>query len=186
MPFEFRSLDRVPGVVHVIPRVFSDERGWFKEAHKASEFLANGLPGVFHQVNQSFSRSMGTIRGLHLQLNPSPQGKLVRCVRGSIFDVAVDIRNGSPSFLHWIGRTLSAENHEMLWVPEGLAHGFQTLEDDTEVIYLTTNEYSPELERTILWSDRSIGIEWPILEPILNDRDATAPTLGELDEEWGI
>jgi dTDP-4-dehydrorhamnose 3,5-epimerase len=180
MPFKFNNLERVPGVVHIIPQVFSDERGWFMEVYKSSEFLANGLPGEFLQINQSFSRPEGTIRGLHLQLNPSPQGKLVRCVRGSIFDVAVDIRDGSPNYLQWVGVTLSANNREMLWVPEGLAHGFQTLEEDTEVIYLTTNEYSPELERTILWNDPVIGIDWPIRVPILNDRDATAPTLEDL------
>jgi dTDP-4-dehydrorhamnose 3,5-epimerase len=174
---------RIPDVVIVEPAVFGDERGWFMESfneprfHKALAEL--GLPPSrpFVQDNHSCS-AKGVLRGLHYQLPPHAQGKLVRVTQGSAFDVAVDIRVGSPTFGQWVGAELSADNKRQLWIPEGFAHGFVALEDNTHFLYKTTDTYAKDCERSILWSDEAIGIEWPLsAEPLVAPKDAAAPTL---------
>ena len=168
----------VQGPILLKPKCFRDERGYFMEAFNANVFAeVTGERIEFVQDNQS--RSIGSVvRGLHYQLNPKPQGKLVRCVKGTIFDVAVDIRAASPTFGHWVGAELSEENLHMLWIPPGFAHGFATLTEVTDVFYKVTNYFDKNLDRSILWSDASIGIRWPqILNPIVSAKDAAAPLL---------
>ncbi len=176
----------IPDVVIFEPAVFKDERGWFTESFNEARFksmLAEaGLPAPrpFVQDNHSVS-SKGVLRGLHYQLPPRPQGKLVRVVRGAAFDVAVDIRKGSPTFGRWIGVELTADNHRQLWIPEGFAHGFMALEDDTHFLYKTTDYYAKDCERSIIWNDADIGIQWPMGTPLLGQKDAVAPTLKQAD-----
>lgn len=165
----------LPGVILIEPRVFGDARGFFMETYRADLFKAHGIDETFVQDNHSRS-ARGVLRGLHYQ-EPFPQGKLVRCTRGALFDVAVDIRRGSPSFGKWYGVTLSDENKAMLWIPAGFAHGFCALMDDSELVYKTTEIYRPEFDRVILWNDPEIGIEWPIADPILSPKDAAAAPL---------
>jgi dTDP-4-dehydrorhamnose 3,5-epimerase len=162
-------------VILIEPRVFGDARGFFMETYRADVFKANGIDETFVQDNHSRS-ARGVLRGLHYQ-EPLPQGKLVRCVRGELFDVAVDIRRGSPAFGKWYAVTLSEENKAMLWIPPGFAHGFCAVTDDAELVYKTTEIYRPEHDRAILWNDPEIGIEWPIAEPALSTKDAAAPLL---------
>ena len=166
----------LPEVLLIEPRVFADERGWFTESFNARAFAdATGLDVPFVQDNHSRS-SRGVLRGLHYQLPPSAQGKLVRAVTGSIFDVAVDIRRSSPSFGRWVAETLSAGNKRQLWIPAGFAHGFLALEEGTEVIYKTTAYYNKAAERAIRWDDPDLGIAWPPgLMPLLAPKDAAAP-----------
>jgi dTDP-4-dehydrorhamnose 3,5-epimerase len=176
----------LPGVVIVEPTVFGDERGWFMESWNQRRFdealQALGLPPApaFVQDNHSCS-ARGVLRGLHYQLPPHAQGKLVRVVRGTAFDVAVDVRRSSPTFGRWVGIELSAANRRQLWIPAGFAHGFLTLEDDTHFLYKTTDFYAKDCERAIRWDDPAIGIAWPLqgLQPLLAPKDATAPTLAE-------
>ncbi|TMO83644.1 dTDP-4-dehydrorhamnose 3,5-epimerase [Pseudoalteromonas spongiae] len=157
----------IPEVVLFEPRVFGDDRGFFFESFNQKIFKeATGLDREFVQDNHSKS-SFGVLRGLHYQLAPMAQGKLVRVTQGEVFDVAVDIRKESPTFGQWVGAILSAENKNQLWVPEGFAHGFITLSESAEFLYKTTNFYSPEHERSIAWNDPAIGIEWPNLEQVL-------------------
>ncbi len=182
MPFSFKRLD-IPDVILVEPKAFEDERGFFMETYKASEFKENGIGYDFAQDNHSRSQK-GVLRGLHYQLRPMEQGKLVRCVRGRIWDVAVDIRKGSPWFGKWVAVELSEENKLMLWVPPGFAHGFVALEDETEVVYKVTKEYAPELDRGIIWSDPDIGIEWPVENPVLSEKDSRLPTLKEAENNF--
>jgi dTDP-4-dehydrorhamnose 3,5-epimerase len=182
MPFEFVRHPRLPEVIHVKPRVFGDARGWFTETYKRSDFAAHGIPHDFHQDNHSYSAEAGVLRGLHLQLEPHAQGKLVRCVRGVILDVAVDVRRGSPTYGQWAGVELSAKRQDELWIPPGFAHGFVTREPHCEVAYKTTREYAPAHERTIRWDDPALAIAWGVGKPILAPRDATAPTLAELGD----
>jgi dTDP-4-dehydrorhamnose 3,5-epimerase len=163
------------GVVIIEPRVHGDERGWFMETFNTAAFAQHGLPTEFEQDNHSYS-VRGVIRGLHYQLDP-PQGKLVRCTRGRVFDVAVDIRRGSPTFGKWTGIELSADNHLMFWVPAGFAHGFAVLSDEADVLYKCTTRWNPQGERCIVWNDPAIGIEWDISTPIISPRDNAAPTL---------
>ena len=165
----------LPGVLIVEPRVFSDDRGFFLETYNAARFREAGLPEHFVQDNHSRSKQ-GVLRGLHYQ-EPNPQGKLVRCTRGAIWDVAVDIRTGSPAFGQWVGVELTPSNFRMLWVPPGVAHGFCALEDETEVRYKVTALYDGKADRSILWNDPRIGIEWPVREPLLAPKDAGAPRL---------
>lgn len=162
MPFEFIPAAGLPGVMRVVPRRFSDDRGWFAETYRASAFAEAGIPDAFMQDNHSVSAA-GTVRGLHYQLPPSGQGKLVRVVAGRVWDVAVDIRRGSATFGRCVGAELSAENGDMLWVPVGFAHGFVALEDDTHLTYKCTAEYDPARERAIRWDDPQLGIYWPTL-----------------------
>lgn len=160
----------LPGVLLLEPRVFEDSRGWFMETYHGPRLSLAGINVSFVQDNHSFSRE-GVLRGLHYQIR-MPQGKLVRVVRGAVFDVAVDLRRLSPTFGRWHGVKLSAENRLQLYIPEGFAHGFLSLSDRAEVIYKCTDVYQPEHERTLLWNDPEVGIEWPIDGyPILSDKD---------------
>ncbi|WP_297445084.1 dTDP-4-dehydrorhamnose 3,5-epimerase [Desulfurobacterium sp.] len=181
MPFEFLKTE-ISEVIIVKPRVFGDERGFFLETYKKSDFTKAGINGEFVQDNHSKSRK-GVLRGLHYQAKPKMQGKLVRCIKGRIFDVAVDIREGSPTFGKWVGVELSEENKLMLWIPEGFAHGFLTLSEEAEIVYkVSGSEYSPEHDRSIRWNDPQIGIEWPIdKEPLLSEKDRNAPFLQEAE-----
>ena len=172
----------IQDVVLFEPRVFGDERGFFFESFNQRLFdEAVGRSVTFVQDNHSKS-VRGVLRGLHYQLPPHAQGKLVRVVRGEVFDVAVDIRRKSPTFGQWVGATLSAENKRQLWVPEGFAHGFITLSDTAEFIYKTTNFYAPESERAIIWNDPDIGINLPTdLQPQLSDKDCVASALSKAE-----
>jgi dTDP-4-dehydrorhamnose 3,5-epimerase len=179
MPFNFKPLE-IPDLMLIEPKVFGDKRGFFMETFKLSEFQANGINGDFVQDNMSRSQK-GVLRGLHYQLNPKAQGKLVMTVKGAVFDVAVDIRKGSPYYGKWVAKKLSEDNRLMFWIPPGFAHGFMTLSDSAEIIYKTTEEYAPELERGIIWNDPTIGIKWPSLSPLLSERDAALPSLGDAE-----
>ncbi|MDA8085277.1 MAG: dTDP-4-dehydrorhamnose 3,5-epimerase [Nitrospiraceae bacterium] len=178
MPFIFKKLD-IPEVVLIEPRVFGDERGFFLETYKRSDFIRQGISYDFIQGNHSRSKK-GVLRGLHFQIEPRAQGKLVKVSHGAIFDVSVDIRKGSPWFGRWVSAILSGGNRHMLWMPPGFAHGFVALEDDTDVLYTATDEYSPEHESGIVWNDPEIGIKWPaeIENPIVSDKDARLLPLG--------
>lgn len=176
----------VQGPLLLTPRVFGDERGFFFESWNQQAFNAAAGDTAFVQDNHSRS-SRGVLRGLHYQLPPNPQGKLVRCVLGEIFDVAVDIRRSSPTFGQWVGAVLSADNKQQLWVPAGFAHGFLTLSEQAEVLYKTTDFWSRECERAIRWDDPQLAIAWPLealagAEPQLSEKDAVAPLLAELAE----
>ncbi|MGE6197729.1 dTDP-4-dehydrorhamnose 3,5-epimerase [Aeromonas media] len=169
----------IPDVLIFEPKVFGDERGFFFESfnHKLFE-EAVGYPVTFVQDNHSKS-SKGVLRGLHYQLPPHAQGKLVRCVAGEVFDVAVDIRKSSPTFGQWVGVHLSAENKRQLWIPEGFAHGFVTLSESADFLYKTTNYYHRESEGSIYWNDSEINIEWPIEGALLSEKDKVAQTFSE-------
>lgn len=173
---------RLPSVVVLEPRVFTDGRGWFFESY--NERVVDSTLGVegFVQDNQS-SSAKGVLRGLHYQLPPSAQGKLVRCIRGSVFDVAVDIKRSSDTFGQWFGVELSGDNKKQLWVPVGFAHGFLALEPDSEVFYKTTAFYDAESERSIRWDDPTIDIDWPDLgsAPSLTEKDESAPLLEQAE-----
>jgi len=180
---------QIPEVVIVEPPVCSDDRGWFYESfneprfHAALKELGLPVPRAFVQDNHSCSKA-GVLRGLHYQLPPHAQGKLVRVTQGSAFDVAVDIRRDSRSFGRWVGVELSAANRRQLWIPEGFAHGFLALEDGTEFLYKTTDVYAKDCERSIVWNDPTIGIEWPLRQdraPALAPKDAAAPRLADAD-----
>jgi dTDP-4-dehydrorhamnose 3,5-epimerase len=176
----------VQGPLLLTPRVFGDERGFFFESWNQQAFNAAAGDTAFVQDNHSRS-SRGVLRGLHYQLPPHPQGKLVRCVLGEIFDVAVDIRRSSPTFGQWVGAVLSADNKQQLWVPAGFSHGFLTLSEQAEVLYKTTDFWSRECERAIRWDDPALAIAWPLealagAEPQLSEKDAVAPLLAELAE----
>jgi len=175
MPFNFTRL-AIPDVILIEPMVFPDERGFFMESYKYSEFSAFGIKERFVQDNHSRS-TKGVLRGLHYQKHPKAQGKLVRVVVGEIFDVGVDIRKGSPTYGKWVGERLSVENKWMLYIPPGFAHGFCVLSEEAEVLYKTTEEYAPEYDAGIIWNDPEIGIEWPIEHPILSPKDAALPML---------
>ena len=174
----------VQGPLLLTPRVFGDERGFFFESWNQQAFNAAAGDTAFVQDNHSRS-SRGVLRGLHYQLPPHPQGKLIRCVLGEIFDVAVDIRRSSPTFGQWVGAVLSADNKQQLWVPAGFAHGFLTLSEQAEVLYKTTDFWSRECERAIRWLDPALAIAWPLealagADPQLSEKDAVAPLLAEL------
>jgi dTDP-4-dehydrorhamnose 3,5-epimerase len=179
MPFAFKKLE-ISGVVLIEPKAFEDGRGFFMETYKMPDFVAAGIEGDFVQENHSCS-AKGVLRGLHYQNPPFAQGKLVRVIRGEIFDVAVDIRKGSPTWGKWVGVILSEENKNILYVPEAFAHGFCVLSDIAEVIYKTTNVYSAESEAGIIWNDEDLNIEWPVKEPILSEKDKFLPSLNNAD-----
>jgi dTDP-4-dehydrorhamnose 3,5-epimerase len=179
MPFTFKRLG-IPAIVLIEPKVFEDERGLFMETYKMPDFVAAGIKDNFIQENHSRS-TRGVLRGLHYQNPPFAQGKLVRAIRGEIFDVAVDIRKGSPTWGKWVGVILSEENKNILYVPAGLAHGFCVLSEIAEVIYKTTNVYSAESEAGIIWNDEDLNIEWPVKEPILSEKDGKLPSLKNAD-----
>lgn len=177
---EARSLG-LDGVMEITPEKFGDDRGYFSETYKAEALAAHGIDLTFLQDNHSYSAAAGVLRGLHYQLPPRAQAKLVRVIRGRIFDVAVDIRRGSPDFGKWVGLEVSAEKWNQILVPAGFAHGFVTLEPDTEVIYKVTDIYSPRHDRSIRFDDPAIGIAWPVdpgrVQLAAKDRDA--PLLGD-------
>ncbi|MBR1395977.1 MAG: dTDP-4-dehydrorhamnose 3,5-epimerase [Selenomonadaceae bacterium] len=167
------------GVIVIEPQVFGDERGWFMESWSKQKY-DSVLPHIdFVQDNHSYSAEKGVLRGLHYQIDPMAQAKLIRCTRGSIFDVAVDIRKNSPQYKKWTGVTLSADNKKQLFIPQGFAHGFLTLTDDVEVQYKADNYYAPHYDGNIRWDDPDIGIEWPFEPSILSDKDKNAPLLKE-------
>ena len=172
---------QIPAVKIIEPAVFGDARGFFFESFNQAKFnQAVGYDVEFVQDNHSRS-AKGVLRGLHYQLPPHPQGKLVRCVVGEVFDVAVDIRKSSPTFGQWVGVHLSAENKRQLWIPPGFAHGFLTLSEHAEFLYKTTDYWAKECEQAIIWNDPSIGIQWPAFDgqPLLSDKDQQAPKLSE-------
>ncbi len=171
---------KLEGVLLVTPQVFGDDRGFFMETYNRDKALAMGLPGEFVQDNHSKS-SRGVLRGLHYQY-PQWQGKLVRAVQGEIYDVALDIRAGSPTYGEWVGYYLNADNKQQLYVPAGYAHGFCVTSDTAEVVYKCTSLYAPEQEGSLLWNDPDIGIHWPIETPILYDKDVDGVRLKDLPE----
>jgi|SRR5208337_228288 len=186
MPFVFHPLSKLNELILIEPSTLQDERGWFLEEYKRSDFEKQGIGHDFLQDNQSHSTALGTLRGLHFQKMPMTQGKLVTCLSGEVFDVAADIRIGSPTYAQWDSVSLSSENHRILWIPPGFAHGLQTMTENTTVMYKVTHEYSAAHERIIRWNDPKIRITWPIDRPILSRKDADAPLLNEVDNnlEW--
>ncbi len=181
MPFEFEKLE-INGLVLVKPKAFGDSRGFFLESYKKSEFVKNGIDAEFVQDNHSKSVK-GVLRGLHYQANPKAQAKLVRCVKGRIYDVAVDLRPQSNTFGKWVRVELSEENKQMLFIPENFAHGFVVLSEEAELIYKTNNEYCAELDRGVLWCDDEISVDWGIDAPILSEKDKVQPRLSEINKE---
>ena len=182
MPFQFERLE-IPDVILITAKHFVDGRGFFLESYKQSEFAENGIPWAFVQDNRSHSVG-GVLRGLHYQLPPRAQGKLVAALTGEVFDVAVDIRRGSPTYGHWVGTTLSADRFNMLYIPAGFAHGFCVLSESADFVYKVTDVYAGDLERGIRWDDPQIGIDWPVAEPILSARDAELPLLRDADNNF--
>jgi dTDP-4-dehydrorhamnose 3,5-epimerase len=182
MSFSFLNL-KIPDVKLVIPNKHTDQRGYFFESYKESEFFANEINVKFVQDN--FSHSVkGVLRGLHYQKNSNAQAKLVSAFTGEIFDVAVDVRKNSPTFGKWVGEILSDKNHKSLYIPEGFAHGFCVLSENADVFYKVNNEYSPENERGILWNDPEININWPINVPVLHNKDSELPLLQNADIDF--
>lgn len=172
------SETKLSGVNLIIPRRLGDHRGFFAETYSQRAYSALGVGAEFVQDNHSLSTAVGTVRGLHFQAPPHAQAKLVRCGRGAIFDVAVDIRRGSPTYGRWVGYTLSAENGAQLYIPLGFAHGFITLEPDSEIIYKCSDYYAAETEGALRWNDPDIGIAWPLISaPVLSEKDAAAPLM---------
>ncbi len=180
--FKFTPLE-IPDIILIEPTVFGDERGFFMEAYNKREFAELGIEKEFVQDNHSRSLR-GVLRGLHYQLREKAQAKLVRVIKGEIFDVAVDIRKGSPYFGKWVGVRLSEKNRLMLYIPEGFAHGFVVLSDVAEVLYKASDFYSPEHERGIIWNDPQLSIPWPVVNPILSEKDSRWPTLKEAEIDF--
>jgi len=180
VPFTFRHLE-IPEIVVVESQRYADTRGSFFESYKQSAFAANGLQGAFVQDNCSHS-VRNVLRGLHYQKHPVAQGKLVLVAAGEIFDVAVDIRKGSPTFGRWTGARLVTSH--MIYVPIGFAHGFCVVSDEATVLYKTTAEYNPEFDRGIIWNDPTLAIDWPVKEPLLSDKDRRLPTLDQADNNF--
>lgn len=182
MPFEFVK-QKIEDVILVKPKVFGDNRGFFMESYKKSDFFENGIAVEFNQDNHSKSTAH-VLRGLHYQARPYGQAKLVRCSRGRIYDVAVDIRPNSKTFGKYVKVELSEENKQMLYIPEGFAHGFVVLSDVAELLYKASGEYNPQADRGVLWNDTDINIDWEIdFEPILSDKDKVQPKLKEINLE---
>lgn len=170
---------RLPGVLVIEPRVFGDARGFFYESYNEAKYREAGIDRRFVQSNVSRS-ARGVLRGLHYQW-PNPQGKLVSVLEGEVFDVAVDIRRGSPTFGQWVGVMLTAENHRHFWIPEGFAHGFCVLSEHATFAYQCTALYDARADAGIRWNDADIGIDWPVTHPLLSDKDANAPLLRDVD-----
>ncbi len=170
---------RIEGLVAIEPTAFGDERGFLIESFSVDRWRDMGIDETFVQENHSRSTQRGTLRGMHFQTDPG-QGKLVRCPRGAIFDVAVDLRRGSPTYGEWEGHVLDDERHRQLWVPIGFAHGFQVLSEIADVAYKLTSLYDPATESEIAWDDPEVGIEWPVPDPLLSDRDKAAPRLADV------
>lgn len=165
----------LPGVVEVYLEPLGDDRGFFARSWCQREFEQHGLTPLTVQCNVSFNEKKGTLRGLHYQAEPHPEAKLIRCTQGSLFDVAVDLRRNSPTFKHWFGLTLGAKQRNMLYVPQGVAHGFLTLEDKTEIFYQMSEFYYPELSRGVRWDDPAFNIAWPEKVEVISERDRTYP-----------
>ena len=182
MPFTFKRLS-IPDVILVEPQLFSDDRGFFFESFKESDFFSNGIDKKFVQDNFSHS-AHGVIRGLHFQKAPKAQAKLVTTLKGKIFDVAVDIRKNSPTYGKCVSEILSDEIHNLLYVPEGFAHGFCVISDEADVLYKVSNEYSQEHERSIIWNDPKLDIQWPIKKPIVSNKDNKLSLLENLDNDF--
>jgi dTDP-4-dehydrorhamnose 3,5-epimerase len=182
MAFRFTQL-AIPDVIQIEGEVFADERGFFAELYRGSTFKQHGIASDFVQDNHSRSRRW-VLRGLHYQKQPRAQAKLVAVLRGEIYDVAVDIRRGSPNYGRWVGAVLSEENRRALYIPEGFAHGFCVLSDEADVVYKVTREYAPELDRGIVWNDPELGIEWPVSDPVLSEKDAALPRLTDGDNNF--
>ena len=182
MPFEFEP-QSIKDIILIKPKVFGDNRGFFMETYKKSEFVSNGINVEFIQDNHSKS-SANVLRGLHYQAKPFAQAKLVRCAKGKIYDVAVDIRPNSETFGKYVRIELSEENKYLLYIPVGFAHGFIALSDEVEILYKTSGEYAPQSDRGILWCDKDINIDWGIdFEPILSEKDKIQPRLCEINKE---
>lgn len=182
MAFEFVK-QKIEDVILIKPRVFGDNRGFFMETFKKSEFAQNGITNDFIQDNHSKS-SKGVLRGLHYQAAPYSQAKIVRCVKGRIYDIAVDIRPNSKTFGQYVKAELSEENKNMLYIPRGFAHGFVALSDEVEILYKADNEYAPNHDRGVLWCDKDLNIDWEIdFEPLLSEKDQKQPTLKEINKE---
>jgi dTDP-4-dehydrorhamnose 3,5-epimerase len=182
MPFSFKRME-IPDVVLATPKIFSDIRGFFSEIYKRTDFLAENVPYDFVQVNLSNSKK-GVVRGLHYQMRPMEQGKLVTVIKGKIYDVAVDIRKGSPYYGRYVGLELDDKDRSLFWVPPGFAHGFQALEDSL-VVYFVTKEYSPPHERCINWLCEEIGVKWPLKnEAIIIDKDSKCPRFREAENNF--
>ena len=182
MPFEFER-QKIEDVILVKPKVFGDSRGFFMESYKKSDFFANGIDVEFNQDNHSKS-TKGVLRGLHYQANPYGQAKLVRCSKGKIYDVAVDIRPDSKTFGQYVKVELSDENKHMLYIPVGFAHGFVALTEEVELLYKASGEYAPQADRGIIWNDKDINIDWEIdFEPLLSEKDKKQPSLSEINLE---
>lgn len=171
----------LPGVKIIEPQYFEDNRGYYAETYSSRTMHKLGIDTVFVQDCHSYSAKKGTLRGIHLQVQPKSQTKLVRCTHGRILDVAVDLREDSPTYCKWIAVELSAENRKQLWIPKGFGHGFLTLTDDCELQYKVDNWYFPETDRSIAWNDPKFGIDWPVEDPILSKKDASAPRLDDSD-----
>ena len=182
MSFEFQSLS-IPAVILIKPQVFKDSRGFFIETYKFKDFAEAGIKEQFVQDNHSSSEK-NVLRGLHYQINPNSQGKIIRCLCGSIYDVAVDIRKKSPTYGRWVAVELSAENKMMIYVPVGFAHGFLVTSDVAEIAYKCTSEYSSVSDRGIMWNDPCLAIKWPTSKPILSDKDSKHKTLAEADNNF--
>jgi len=182
VPFNFKRLE-IPDVILIEAKSFSDERGFFLESFKESDFISNGIDTKFVQDNNSHSIK-GVLRGLHYQKNPRAQAKLVTTIRGEIFDVAVDIRKDSSTFGKWVAEVLSDKNHKSLYVPEGFAHGFCVMSDEADVVYKVNQEYSSENERGIIWNDATLAIDWPVDNPILAQKDLELPLLNDVDNNF--
>ena len=179
MPFTFKSL-KIADVILVEPKVFPDDRGYFMETFKATDFKKANLPTYFVQDNFSFSKK-DVIRGLHYQKEPKAQGKLVTVFKGAVWDVAVDIRRQSPTFLQWVAAELNDKNHAMLYIPPGFAHGFVSLTEDVLLLYKCTNEYDPQSDAGICWNDPDIAIPWPVQKPILSEKDRQLPLIHQAE-----
>ena len=171
----------LPGVTLLEPRVHGDARGWFYEMYSEATLAGLGIHANFVQDNRSFSAQQGTLRGLHCQAEPAAQAKLISCTRGRILDVVVDVRRDSPTYLRWVSAELTAENKRQLFVPRGCLHGFLTLCDNAEVFYKVDAPYAPEHDRTVRWDDPAFGVDWGTMQPILSQKDASAPLWHELD-----
>ena len=182
MPFEFIKQE-IEDVILIKPKVFGDNRGFFLESYKKSDFFANGIDVEFNQDNHSKSTAH-VLRGLHYQAKPYGQAKLVRCSKGRIYDVAVDIRPNSETFGQYVKVELSEENKQMLFIPEGFAHGFVALTDEVELLYKASGEYNQQADRGLLWNDKDINIDWNIdFEPLLSEKDKVQPTLKEINKK---
>lgn len=174
----------IDGVVIIEPKVFGDKRGYFFESYSAKKMKEHGLEYDFVQDNQSFSANKGTLRGIHFQNGEAAQAKLVRVCSGAVIDVAVDLRKGSPTYKKWVAVELSAENKRQLLIPRGFGHGFVTLTDNVEFLYKADNYYNAEQDRSILWCDEEIAVNWQVENPIISDKDAAAPKLSDSDVDF--